>query len=92
MVVQQPIDAITINFDERLVVKVCNTSDEGVHNAARNESEILQKLRNENIIEFVAFYEDPLVNRCYLVTKHAGHQNIEQFVMAKRVDPNIPSV
>ena len=36
----------------------------------------------------VAFYEDPLVNRSYLVAKHAGSKNIEQFVKENRVEPD----
>ena len=65
---------------EGLVVKVCDTSDVGVHQSAQNEAQILQKLSCNTIVEFVAFYEDPLINKSYLVTKHAGSRNIEQFV------------
>ena len=36
----------------------------------------------------VAFYEDPLVNRSYLVAQHAGNKNIEQFVKENRVEPD----
>ena len=54
---------------ERLVVKVCDTSDIGVHQSALNEHQILKELERDTIMELVAFYEDPLINRTYLVSR-----------------------
>ena len=61
---------------ELLVVKVCDTSDIGMYNSALNESQILKKLDCDYINQFVAFFEDPLVNRTYLVLKYAGEKNL----------------
>ena len=53
-----------------------------------NENKILKDLDHQNIVQMVAFHEDPLVNRAYLVAKHAGSKNIEQFVKENRVEPD----
>ena len=36
----------------------------------------------------LAFYEDPKINRTYLVAQHAGDKNLEQFVRENRVEPD----
>ena len=69
---------------EKLVVKVCDTSDVGIHNSAHNESKILQKLNCVTINKFVAFYEDPFMKISYLVLKNAGEKNLTQFVAKMR--------
>ena len=69
-------------------MKVCNTHEAGVYRSAMNENKILKDLDNQYIVQMVAFHEDPLVNRTYLVAKHAGNKNIEQFVKENRVDPD----
>ena len=53
-----------------------------------NEHKILKDLTHQNIVQMIAFHEDPLVNRSYLVAKHAGSKNIEQFVKENRVEPD----
>lgn len=56
----------------QLVVKVCDTSDENKAQAARNEAKILKKINCHLINQLHAFYEDPGVNRSYLVLECAG--------------------
>lgn len=56
----------------QLVVKVCDTSDVNKAQAARNEANILKKINCELINTLVAFYEDPEVNKSYLVLECAG--------------------
>ena len=63
------------NF-EQLVVKVCHTSDIGMYNSALNESSITKKLDCPHTSQFVAFYEDSVLNKTYLVLKHAGNKNL----------------
>ena len=72
------------NSNEQLVVKVCDTSDTGVHNSALNESRILQKLNCPAVNKFIAFYEDQILNKSYLVLVNAGEQNLAQFVTEMR--------
>ena len=67
-------------------MKVCNTHDAGVYRSAMNENKILKDLDHQNIVQMIAFHEDPLVNRTYLIAKHAGNKNIEQFVKENRVE------
>ena len=81
-------DATISEAAERLVVKVCNTHDAGVHRSALNEHKILKDLDHQSVVQMLAFYEDPLVNRSYLVAKHAGNKNVEQFVKENRVEPD----
>lgn len=69
---------------EKLVVKVCDTSDVGMQNSAHNESKILQKLSCATINKFVAFYEDPFMKISYLVLENAGEKNLTQFVAEMR--------
>ena len=63
------------NF-EQLVVKVCHTGDIGMYNSALNESSITKKLDCPYTSQFVAFYEDSVLNKTYLVLKHAGDKNL----------------
>ena len=74
------------NQEDKLVVKVCDTSDIGMYNSAINESQILKKLEFPHTSQFVAFYEDSVINKTYLVLKNAGEKNLTQFVEEKRVD------
>lgn len=59
--------------NQQLVVKVCDTSDINRDQAAKTEAKILQKLQCELINQFVAFYEDPEVNKSYLVLEFSGY-------------------
>ena len=77
-------EAKKLDDSEKLVVKVCDISDVGMHNSAHNESKILQKLSCETINKFVAFYEDPFMKISYLVLKNAGEKNLTQFVAEMR--------
>ena len=77
---------------EKLIVKVCETHDVGVERSAQNECQILKKLHRDTIVEFVAFFEDPLINKTYLVLKYAGDRDLAQFVRDQRTDPTIPGV
>ena len=72
--------------DEELVVKVCDTNDIGMYNSAFNEYQILKKLNCQYTSQFVAFYEDPLMNKTYLVMKNAGTNNLTQFINERRTD------
>ena len=63
------------NF-EQLVVKVCYTGDIGMYNSALNESSITKKLDCPYTSQFVAFYEDSVINKTYLVLRHAGNKNL----------------
>lgn len=64
----------------KLVVKVCDTSDVNKAQAAKNEAEILMKINCSLINQLVAFYEDPEVNKSYLVLEFAGEQSLTQFI------------
>ena len=68
---------------QQLVVKVCDTSDINKEQAAKNEATILQKIECELINQFVAFYEDPEVNKSYLVLEFSGYQSLTQFISEK---------
>ena len=46
----------------------------------------MKNLRRDSIAEYVDFYEDPLINKTYLVMKNAGGRSIDQFVREQRVD------
>ena len=59
--------------NRQLVVKVCDTSDVNRDQAARNEVDILRKIECDLINQLVAFYEDPQVNKSYLVLEFAGY-------------------
>ena len=41
---------------------------------------LLKKLDCEYINKFVAFYEDPVINKTYLVLEHAGSKSLADFV------------
>ena len=73
-------NSLAIN-EESLVVKVCYTKDEpSILQAAQNEAQILQCIDNPHINKFVAFYEDPMVNKTYLVLERAGDKSIMDYV------------
>ena len=61
---------------EQLVVKVCDTSDIGLYKSAINESQIIKKLDCPHTSQFVAFYEDSVLNKTYLVLKYAGDKSL----------------
>ena len=65
---------------------MCDTSDIGMYNSAINESQIIKNLVFPHTSQFVAFYEDSVLNKTYLVLKYAGDKNLTQFVEEKRVD------
>ena len=69
-----------------LVVKVCDTSDIGQRNSALNESRILQKLNCMYISRSVAFHEDTLLKKAYLVLEDAGSCNLAEFVHKMRAN------
>ena len=66
--------------DKDLVVKVCDTSDLGIELSARNENKILQLLNSPNISQYIAFYEDKILNKSYLVLENAGNKNLTDFI------------
>ena len=72
------------------MVKVCDTADIGMHRAAFNEYEILQKLNCLYISKLIAFYEDPLMNTTYLVMKNAGRNNLTSFISERRAGMERP--
>ena len=77
-------NSLAIN-EESLVVKVCYTKDEpSILQAAQNEAQILQCIDNPHINKFVAFYEDPMVNKTYLVLERAGDKSIMDFVNERK--------
>ena len=62
-------------------MKVCNTKgEEALLEVARREAELLQKLDCDLLNRFVAFYEDLLVNKTYLVLEYAGSKSLSEFV------------
>lgn len=62
-------------------MKVCNTKgEEALLQVSRNEAALLQKLNYDLINKFVAFYEDPLVNKTYLVLEYVGNKSLTEFV------------
>ena len=72
---------------ESLVVKICDTNgEEHQLEVARREAALLKKLDHEAINKFVDFYEDPIVNKTYLVLEHAGNKSLEDFVQEHVVD------
>lgn len=68
----------------QLVVKVCDTSDVNKAQAALNESNILKKIECDLINQLVAFYEDPQVNKSYLVLEFAGYNSLTQYISDKK--------
>ena len=63
-----------------LVVKVCDTSDACIERSAQNETKILQEINCTLVNKIIAFNEDPLVNRSYLVLENAGEKTLTQFM------------
>ena len=63
-----------------LVVKVCDTSDACLERSAQNEAQILQEINSTLVNKIITFYEDPLVNRSYLVLENAGEKTLTQFM------------
>ena len=61
---------------DNIVVKVCNISEEVKLEAARKEAKVLRQLNCDHINKFVDFYEDPIVNKAYLVLEYAGVMSI----------------
>jgi len=70
--------------NRQLVVKVCDTSDVNKAQAARNEAIILKKIECDLINQLVAFYEDPQVNKSYLVLEFAGYFSLTQFISDRK--------
>ena len=53
---------------EQLVVKVCETrGEESILHAARHEAKLLKKIDSLHINRYIDFFEDPLINKTYLV-------------------------
>ena len=69
---------------KQLVVKVYDTSDVNKSAAAKNEVNILKKMECDLINQFVAYYDDPAVNKSYLVLEFAGYQSLTQFITEKK--------
>lgn len=69
---------------------MCDVADLGQHWSSLNESRILQKLNSAYINDFIAFYEDTLMNKTYLVLEHAGQKNIAEFVKETREESGRP--
>ena len=72
------------NASEKLVVKVCETKgEESILQAARNEAMLLKKIDSKHVNRYVDFYEDPLINKTYLVLENAGEKSIKDLVEEK---------
>ena len=65
---------------QHLVVKVCDTSDVNKAAAAQNEANILEKLKCDLINNLVRFYEDPQVEKSYLVLEFAGENSLTEYI------------
>jgi len=63
-----------------LVVKVCDTSDVGLDISAQNEAKLLQEINCTLVNRIIAFHEDPLINKSYLVLEKAGEKTLNQFL------------
>ena len=48
--------------------------------AARHEAMLLKKIDCKYINRYVDFYEDPLINKTYLVLENAGEKSIKDLV------------
>ena len=70
---KSPDAVIQNNQENKLVVKVCDTSDPGVLNSIRNEQKILSKLDCQCVNKVYAYYEDPERNSAYLVLEYVGN-------------------
>lgn len=73
----------------QLVVKVCDTSDYNKAQAAINEAKILKNIDCDLINQFVAFYEDPEVNKSYLVLEFAGESSLTEFMHEKKQEAEV---
>ena len=70
------------NASEKLVVKVCETKgEESILQAARNEAMLLKKIDSKHVNRYVDFYEDPLINKTYLVLENAGEKSLKDTVI-----------
>lgn len=67
-------------MQRRMVVKVCDTSDELKLEAAKREWAILRKLECNLINQAIGFYEDPQISKAYLVLEWAGDRSLTTFV------------
>ena len=66
---------------EQLVVKVCETrGEESILHAARHEAKLLKKIDSLHINRYIDFFEDPLINKTYLVLENAGDKSIKDLV------------
>jgi hypothetical protein len=72
-----------------LVVKVCDTSDVNKAQAAKNEAIILKRIECDLINTLVAFYEDPQVNKTYLVLEFAGNFCLTQFISDRKKERDL---
>ena len=73
---------------EALVVKVCDVNDIVQQRSAVNEKNILEKLRCPYINKYIGFYEDPFLNKAYLVLESAGDRNLADFVKDQKANKN----
>ena len=74
---------------DSIVVKVCNISEEVKLEAARREVKVLRQLNCDYINKFVDFYEDPTVNKAYLVLEYAGVQSLGQYIEEKKLQTQL---
>lgn len=63
---------------------MCDTSEVTKREAALNESNILKIINCDLINQLVAFYEDPDVNKSYLVLEFAGQDSLTKFMEDKK--------
>ena len=66
------------------MVKVVETSDQGVLKSIQNEAKILPKLNCSLINKFGAYFEDPERNKAYLVIEDAGDKTLTEFLEEAR--------
>ena len=69
-----------------IVVKVCNTSEEIKKEAADREARILKNLNCQYVNKYVDYYDDPEVNKAYLVLEYAGSKSLCQFVEESKLN------
>ena len=66
---------------DQLVVKVCETrGEESILQAARHEANLLKKIDSRHVNRYIDFFEDPLINKTYLVLENAGDKSIKDLV------------
>lgn len=80
--------------NRQLVVKVCGDTKKDVNKAkaAINEAKILKKIECDLINQLVAFYEDPGVNKSYLVLEFAGYNCLTQFISDKKQEMELANL